>query len=245
MLAFANQTGAGGFSFDYTYFEQQLPTASQYAQWAGWRDILHALQTAAGGCAGQRCLLDNRQQSHKWGPWMWARGGSYAEPLMSDEQPGSWTFYEPDLHTDRLSANRQRQIAWRYRLLEFCPAEALPGFAFHQTDRTPSALQRRACADGRCAALSRRRDFDLLGSRFSLLSSIGTAGLNNVLNMLPARDKDEFRHMPEEARAPPSGCPRPMHAIARQLLRGRALFKAAYNPFPSIVLLHPPSAPHS
>ena len=48
MLAFANQTGAGGFSFDYTYFEQGKPGGtpweSQYAQWNGWRAILAALQ---------------------------------------------------------------------------------------------------------------------------------------------------------------------------------------------------------
>ena len=55
---------------------------------------------------------------------------------MSDEQPGSWMFYEADLHTDRLSANKQRQVAWAYRQLEFCPAEVLPGFgsgAVHTT----------------------------------------------------------------------------------------------------------------
>jgi len=33
---------------------------------------------------------------------------------------------------DRLSANRQREVAWDYRMKEFCPMEALPGFAFHQ-----------------------------------------------------------------------------------------------------------------
>ena len=32
MLAFANQTGAGGFSFDLTYWEEGLPVASEYAQ---------------------------------------------------------------------------------------------------------------------------------------------------------------------------------------------------------------------
>jgi hypothetical protein len=97
VLAFANATGAGGFSFDYTYFEQGSPGGtpweSQYAQWSGWRTILHRLQVA-GGCAGEQCVVDNRQQSHAWGPWMWAQGGTYAEPLMSDEQPGSWMFYE-------------------------------------------------------------------------------------------------------------------------------------------------------
>ena len=50
MVAFAAQTGAGGFSFDYTYFELntdgRVPggpsaAASQYAQWSGWRKILN------------------------------------------------------------------------------------------------------------------------------------------------------------------------------------------------------------
>ena len=194
MVAFAAHTGAGGFGFDYTYFEQvwehssaegrcephavispaiirssngfdytyceqnadgkagPIPTtpASQYAQWTGWRKILSSLRTAKGGkaCGGgpfgagaSSCVVDNRQQNHAWGPWMWTQGGTYAEPLMSDEQPGSWMFYEADLHTDRLSANEERVVAWNYRNLEFCPAEVLPGFAMHQTDRDPTVLQ--------------------------------------------------------------------------------------------------------
>ena len=207
LLAFAKQTGAGGFSFDYTYFEQHgafhTPGphafyASQYAQWAGWRTILAALQADPTACDGSRCVVDNRQQNHAWGPWMWVQGGTYAEPLMSDEQPGSWMFYEADLHTDRLSANRQRQVGWNYRQLEFCPAETLPGFALHQTDRAPTAAQRAICPDGRCSSAARVRDFDLLGYRYSLLSSIGSAGLNNVICGLPARDTEEFRLLPKE-----------------------------------------------
>ena len=101
---------------------------------------------------------------------MWAQGGTYAEPLMSDEQPGSWMFYEGDLRTDRLSANKQRSVAWAYRQQEFCPAEVLPGFAFHQTDRDVPERQKSVCPDGRCSNFSRTRDFDLLGYRYSLLS---------------------------------------------------------------------------
>ena len=207
MLAFAEQTGAGGFGFDYTYFEQNADNpstpASQYAQWTGWRKILSRLHTAKGGkaCGGgpygagtSSCVVDNRQQNHAWGPWMWVQGGTYAEPLMSDEQPGSWMFYEADLHTDRLSANEERSVAWNYRNLELCPAEVLPGFAMHQTDRDPTVLQH----DQRSNNHSRARDYDLLGSRYSILSSVGTAGLNNVLNMLPARDEQEFSLLPQE-----------------------------------------------
>ena len=200
MLAFAEQTGAGGFSFDLTYWEEGLPVASEYAQWAGWRRILHALHTDEQmRCGkGSQCVVDNRQANHGWGAWMWALGGTYAEPLMSDEQPGSWSFFEADLHTDRLAGNKQRQVAKSYRD-EYCPNEVLPGFAFHQTDRDPTALQKEACGgQGRCSNHSRVRDFDLLGYRYSLLSSIGTGGLNNVLNMLPARDEQEFNLFPKE-----------------------------------------------
>ena len=200
MLQFAEQTGAGGFSFDLTYWEEQLPVASEYAQWAGWRNILSQLHTKRGGlgCGGSRCLVDNRQANHAWGAWMWALGGTYAEPLMSDEQPASWSFYEADLHTDRLAGNKQRQVASAYRA-QFCPNDALPGFAFHQTDRDPTALQEKICpGGGRCANHARTRDFDLLGYRYSLLSSIGSGGLNNILNMLPARDAQEFQLFPAE-----------------------------------------------
>lgn len=195
MLAFAEQTGAGGFSFDLTYWEESLPVASEYAQWAGWRNILSQLTTGT-GCAGARCVVDNRQANHAWGAWMWALGGTYAEPLMSDEQPGSWMFYEADLHTDRLAGNKQRQVAKSYRD-EYCPNDALPGFAFHQTDRDPTKLQNTVCSAGRCSNFSRVRDFDLLGFRYSLLSSIGTGGLNNVINLLPARDTEEFDKFPK------------------------------------------------
>ena len=103
-------------------------------------------------------------------------------------------FYEADLHTDRLAANEERSVAWNYRNLELCPAEVLPGFAMHQTDRDPTVLQH----DQRSNNHSRARDYDLLGSRYSILSSIGTAGLNNVINMLPARDEQEFSNLPQE-----------------------------------------------
>lgn len=116
---------------------------------------------------------------------------------MSDEQPGSWMFTGADLHTDRLAANFERSIAWNYRNVEFCPAEALPGFAGHQTDRDPTVLEK-AAGGQRSNSHARARDFDLLGYRYSILSSVGTAGLNNVLNMLPARDLQEYSKLPAE-----------------------------------------------
>ena len=38
----------------------------------------------------------------------------------------------------------------------------------------------------------RQRDWDYLGYRYSLISSIATGGWNSVVDMIPARDKEEF-----------------------------------------------------
>ncbi|MGH9758619.1 MAG: hypothetical protein ACRD4M_12850, partial [Candidatus Acidiferrales bacterium] len=40
----------------------------------------------------------------------------------------------------------------------------------------------------------RRRDWDYLGWRYSVISSIAVGGLNNVVDMIPARDPEEFRN---------------------------------------------------
>ena len=108
------RSGAGGFGFDYTYFEQGSPGGrpwrSQYAQWSGWRAILAALQQPK-ACAGRQCVVDNRQANHAWGPWMWAEGGTYAEPLQSDEQPGSWMFYEAGRESDRTASSNKTLTA--------------------------------------------------------------------------------------------------------------------------------------
>ena len=42
------------------------------------------------------------------------------------------------------------------------------------------------------------RDFDYFGYKFALLSSIGSAGLNSIINTLPARDAEEFNKFPTE-----------------------------------------------
>ena len=81
---------------------------------------------------------------------------------------------------------------------QFLPSARIPGFAFHQTERTddngtwPCSMDTDLCYD------MNARDFDYLGYKFSLLSSIGTAGLNNVLCMIPARDQEEYTLFPQE-----------------------------------------------
>ena len=73
----------------------------------------------------------------------------------------------------------------------FCPTEILPGFLTHQTQRYD--------ANGTLALTDfRLRDWDYLGWKYSVLSSIATAPMNHVLNYLPARDESEFAHFAAE-----------------------------------------------
>ena len=42
------------------------------------------------------------------------------------------------------------------------------------------------------------RDFDFFGYKFALLSSVGSAGLNSIINTLPARDAEEMEKFPQQ-----------------------------------------------
>jgi hypothetical protein len=186
LVEFQRQTGASGFSFDHWWIAYD-GASSRYAQWFGCRRILESLRREI-----PDIVIDGRQQYHNFGPWTWL-AGTYPHPLMTDEQPESFTAF-PDLHTDRVSANRQRYAAWRFRVESFCPPEIMPGFITHQTARHDAeGVMRR---DG-----FRRKDWDYLGWKFSLLSSIGTAPFNHVVNVLPARDEEEHRAFSEEDKA--------------------------------------------
>ncbi len=183
LVDFVRATGAGGFSFDHWWIAYDN-ASSKYAQWSGCRRILETLRQRLPGI-----MIDGRQQYMNFGPWTWL-AGSYPHPSLTDEQPESFVSF-PDLHTDRVSADRQRFAAWTYRMQRFCPPEILPGFIMHQTERSDA---RRVMRRDRF----RPRDWDVLGWRFSVLSSIGTAPFNHVVNYLPARDEDEFRAFSRE-----------------------------------------------
>ncbi len=183
LTAFMKTTGAAGYSFDHWWIAYD-GASSRYAQWFGCRRILETLRREAPGV-----VIDGRQQYQNFGPWTWL-AGSYPHPSLTDEQPESFPAF-PDLHTDRVSANRQRFAAWVYRVERFCPPEIMPGFITHQTERTDGkGVMRRD--------RFRPKDWDVLGWKFSLLSSIGTAPFNHVINFLPARDEEEFKALSGE-----------------------------------------------
>jgi hypothetical protein len=183
LVAFMKATGGAGFSFDHWWISYDGAT-SKYAQWFGCRRILETLRREAPGV-----VIDGRQQYQDFGPWTWL-AGSYPHPSLTDEQPESFQAF-PDLHTDRVSANRQRFAAWKYRVERFCPPEIMPGFITHQSERSDEeGVMRRD--------RFRPRDWDVLGWRFSLLSSIATAPFNHVVNFIPARDPGEFKALSGE-----------------------------------------------
>ncbi|HSL23946.1 MAG TPA: hypothetical protein VK886_20600 [Vicinamibacterales bacterium] len=194
LVAFRQKTGISGYAFDHTFLNLDGP--SRYAQWFGWRRVMETLRTRV-----PDIVIDGRQAYHLYGPWTWL-SGNYPHPTYSDEQPESFTPF-PDLSFDRVSAARERYTAYRYRNYDYAPAELVPGFITHQTSRSDDAgeMPQRKTDGGIILEPFRVRDWDYLGWRYSLLSSIAVAGWNNVLNMIPARDPEEYRHFSSEDKA--------------------------------------------
>ena len=186
LVAFQKRTGISGYCFDHWWIayeptkEGANPT-SKYAQWNGCRRILEELRRRI-----PDVVIDGRQQYQWYGPWTWL-AGSYPHPTTTDEQPGSFKNF-PDLHFSRVSGDRQRWATWFYHMEQFTPWEVVPGYMTHQTPRSDDKGQ---CVRDRSF---HARDWDLLGWRYSVISSIGTAPFNHVVDLLPARDETEFKH---------------------------------------------------
>ena len=197
LRVFKRRTGIAGFSFDYTFLN--LPGASRYSQWWGWRRVMESLRRA-----DPKIVIDGRQTYQAYGPWSWL-AGSYPHPTGNDEQAESFQPF-PDLHFDRVSADRERFVNYWYRNYQFAPEELIPGYATHQTERAMNISELNGSTRGKETAKMmytafRRRDWDYLGYRYSFISSIATGGWNNVVNMIPARDRDEFLHFAESDKA--------------------------------------------
>ncbi len=193
LVAFHGRLGLGGFSFDHAFLN--IDGTSRYAQWAGWRRVMEELRRRI-----PDIVIDGRQAYHLYGPWGWL-AGSFPHPTFNDEQPESFMPF-PDLHFDRVSADRERWTAYRYRNYEFTPSELVPGFITHQTSRADDTgnMPERRTDRGVMLLPLRARDWDYLGWRYSLLSSIAVAGWNNVLDMIPARDLEEYKNFSDADR---------------------------------------------
>jgi hypothetical protein len=193
LVAFQQRTGISGYSFDHWWIayeptKEGFQPTSKYAQWYGCRRILEELRRRI-----PDVVIDGRQQYQWFGPWTWL-GGSYPHPTTNDEQPGSFENF-PDLHFSRVSGDRQRWATWYFHMEQFTPWEIVPGYMTHQTPRNDPQGQ---CVRDRAFHV---RDWDYLGWRYSVISSIGTAPFNHVVDYLPARDEAEFKHFrPEDQR---------------------------------------------
>jgi len=190
LIAFQRRTGVSGYSFDYAFLD--LQGSSSYAQWYGLRRVMESVRRAV-----PSIVIDGRQTYQCYGPWSWL-AGSYPHPTGNDEQAESFKPY-PDLHFDRVSADRMRFVNYWYRNYQFAPAEAIPGYATHQVERVvniPPGGETNGDPpkEEMIYTRYRPRNWDYLGYRYSFLSSIATGGWNNVVNMIPARDLEEWKH---------------------------------------------------
>ena len=188
MLAFMSKTGSGGWAWDHDIFAG--PHSLKYGQWRGWMRILKTLRAAH-----PDMVMDHRQTAHAWGPW-YQLAGSYDEPIAGDENPETYGVPIASLHTDHVAADNTRIINYKYANGQLIPPSRIPGFIFHQTERTADNGTNPCFSSSKLCYDSNIRDFDLMGYKYSLLSTIGTAGQNNVLTMIPARDKEEFAFFP-------------------------------------------------
>lgn len=177
LIAFKERTGLSGYAFD--YWSMKVSGTSLYAQWYGGRWVLEELRKRV-----PDIVIDGRQQYHGYGPWTWL-AGTYPHPTGGDEQPESFESF-PDLHFDRSSASHQRLTTYWYRNIQFCPTEIMPGFITHQTAR------KNADGDAVRDRDLNLRDWDYLGWKFSLISSVATAPFAHCVNMIPARDLREY-----------------------------------------------------
>ena len=192
------QYGAAGFSFDGVFIgDSNKHNSTSYSQWQGWMTVLAGLRTLH-----PEIVIDNRLSAHAYGPW-YQLAGSYSEPIAGDENPETYGIPVPSLKTDHVAADNMRRVNLWYRNTALFPMERIPGFAFHQTERSepPVDTQVDVCSNSSSATGRQgcyKRDFDLLGFRYSIISQVATAGLNNVMCMLPARDEKEFELFPSE-----------------------------------------------
>ena len=193
LIAFYEKTGPamGGFAWDHGSLAGKDHNL-QYAQWKNWLYIRQQLTKKF-----PTIQMDNRQLAHMWGPWH-LLPPSYAEPLAGDENPETYGVPFPNLHTDIVTANVNRRVNLGYMNEQLTPPDRMSGFTGHQTERTsdsgvPSCFgNQKECFDMNI------RDFDLLGYKYSLLSTIATASMNIVWAMIPARDPSEFKFLPQE-----------------------------------------------
>ena len=194
LIVFQKRTGIAGYSFDYTFLN--LPGSNSYVQWYGWRRVMEALRKAV-----PNLVIDGRQSYQMYGPWSWL-AGNYPHPTGTDEQAESFKPY-PDLHFDRVSANRTRFVDYWYRNYQFAPAEVIPGYAGHQTERSRNLPDANGSGYKTEMMYSsyRPRDWDYLGYQYSFISSIAVGGWNNVVNMIPGRDLEEAKSFSPKDRA--------------------------------------------
>ena len=111
-------------------------------------------------------VMDHRQTAHAWGPW-YHLAGSYAEPIAGDENPETYGVPIASLHADHVAADNTRIVNYRYAAQQLLPPSRVPGFIFHQTERTADDGSDPCFGSSALCFDNNTRDFDLLGYKVS------------------------------------------------------------------------------
>ena len=88
---------------------------------------------------------------------------SYLEPIAGDENPETYGVPIASLHTDHVAADNTRIINYKYSVGQLQPSSRIPGFIFHQTERTADNGTNACFGSEKLCWDSNARDFDLLG----------------------------------------------------------------------------------
>jgi hypothetical protein len=224
MTNFLNVTGGSGFAWDYG-IQGDTRTANLYGEVRGWLRILRALRKAFPGMvmdhrqiahnfgpwyhlagsysepiAGDEnpesygASLASLSTDHILADNLRLTNYRYRLQLMPNDRIPGFMFHQTERHfnngTGTDSAGR--------------PGDKVDsnGNALWKPDKFPDPHTGNysGVTYGNCVLEGdwHARDFDYLGYRYSVLSTIGTAGRNLVVANIPARDLEEYNAFPKE-----------------------------------------------
>ena len=186
LVTFHQRTGIGGYAFDHTFLGYE--GTSRYAQWAGWRRVMEELRRRHPGHRDRRTAGVSPLR-----PVVVARR-QLSAPHVQRRAAGELRARSPICTSiacpPTASATRPTDTGCTTsRRTRSCPASS--PIRRRATTRPDACRSGRTEDRGTVLLPLRARDWDYLGWRYSLLSSIATGGWNNVLNMIPARDSEE------------------------------------------------------
>jgi len=221
MTSFLNVTGGRGFAWDYG-IQGDTRVGNLYAEVRGWQRILAALRRAV-----PDLVMDHRQIAHHFNAWYHLHGtysepiagdenpesyGASLASLSTDHiladnlRLTNYRYRLQMLPNDRIPGFMFHQSERSYNNGTGDdtgrPGDKInsDGYPLWKPDPIPGPDGNYSGVTYSNAVINHdwhTRDFDYLGYRYSVLSTIATAGRNLVLANVPARDLEEYQKFPQ------------------------------------------------